>query len=278
MLVILYKTDFITLWRFCRSQQVPKESACSAATHSSARRRVWPVCATKILLCAQNCLLRFAKIFFGLFAQDLRQNALLSFVKLCSRPYICATPADSLLINGESARKCRMGLLGSGAIYNSQTYVRQKLRLTNKMTHFKLCLKALKKVFTRLYISTWLIYFWTLIIDHPVASGAASEAGVESSLSEMLGRPPAGTRQPISVTKILQRWRLVSSRSRYGPLSNDGIRDWATLQPATDSPRDSPQRQGGASVVRGIAKVRGWDVWAMGMQRRRGRRDPKLAG
>ena len=63
-------------------------------------------------------------------AQGLRRNVLLSFVKLCSWPYICATPADSLLINGESARKCRIGLLGSGAIYNSQTYVRQKLRLT----------------------------------------------------------------------------------------------------------------------------------------------------
>ena len=153
MLVILYKTGFITLCRFYRSQQVPKESACSAATHSSARRRVWPVWAKK-LLCAQNCLLRFAKISFGLFAQDLRRNALLSSVKLCSRPYIYATPADSLLINGESARKCRIGLLGSGAIYNSQTYVRQKLILTNKMTHFKLYLKALKKKFTRLYIST----------------------------------------------------------------------------------------------------------------------------
>ena len=103
------------------------------------------------LLCAQNCLFRFAKLSFGLFAQDLRRNALLSFVKLCSQPYICATPADSLLINGESARKCRIGLLGSGAIYNSQTYVRQKLRLTNKMTHFKLYLKALNK-FSRAFI------------------------------------------------------------------------------------------------------------------------------
>ena len=43
MLVILYKTGFITLSRFCRSQQVPKEFAYSAATHSSAPRRVWPV-------------------------------------------------------------------------------------------------------------------------------------------------------------------------------------------------------------------------------------------
>ena len=105
----------------------------------------------KNLLCAQNCLLRFAKISFGLFAQDLRRNALLSFVKLCSRPYICATPADSLLINGESARKCRIGLLGSGAIYNSQTYVRQKPRLTNKMTQFKLYLRALKQ-FSRAFV------------------------------------------------------------------------------------------------------------------------------
>ena len=42
---ILYKTGFIAQSRFCHSQHVLKESACSAATHSSAPRRVWPVCA-----------------------------------------------------------------------------------------------------------------------------------------------------------------------------------------------------------------------------------------
>ena len=44
---VLYKmtNDKIALSRFCHSQQVLKESACSAATHNSARRRVWHVCA-----------------------------------------------------------------------------------------------------------------------------------------------------------------------------------------------------------------------------------------
>ena len=41
--------------------------------------------------------------------------------------------------------------MGSGAIYISQTYVRQNLRLTNKMTHFELYLKALNK-FSRAFI------------------------------------------------------------------------------------------------------------------------------
>ena len=119
--------------------------------HTAPPGAVCGLFAQNFMFCAQNCLFRFAKISFGLFAQALRRNALLSFVKLCSRPYICATQADSLLINGESVRKCRIGVLGSGANYNSHTYVRQKLRLTNKTTHFKLYLKALKK-FSRAFI------------------------------------------------------------------------------------------------------------------------------
>ena len=42
------------------------------------------------------------------------------------------------------------------------------------------------------------------------------------------------------------------------------------------SPRAPPAGSGGASVVRGIAKAA--RVRRLDMQRRRGRRDPKLAG
>ena len=134
-------------------------------------------CLCKIcLLCAKNCLFRFAKISFGLHAHDLWRNALLNFVKFCSRPYVCATQADSLLINGESARKCRIGLLGSDAFYNSQTqlgsdafcnsqtFVRQKLILTNKMTHFKLYMKVLKKFSCSFILARGLFTFGHLLM------------------------------------------------------------------------------------------------------------------
>ena len=78
--------------------------------------RVWPVCAKFACFAQKNCLFRFAKISFGLFAQKICGEMPSSIShRSCGRPYVCATQADSLLINGESARKCRIGLLGSGA-------------------------------------------------------------------------------------------------------------------------------------------------------------------
>ena len=53
---VLYKmtNDKFALSRFCHSQQVLNESACSAATHNSARRRVWPVCAKFVCFTQKN--------------------------------------------------------------------------------------------------------------------------------------------------------------------------------------------------------------------------------
>ena len=107
------------------------------------------VCAGRHSHCFESGDLSSERIYTGhilcLFAQNVWRNALHNFVKSYSRPYVCTTQADSHLLNGESARKCRIGLLGSDAIYNPQTYFRQKLRLFYKMTYFKLYVKAYER-------------------------------------------------------------------------------------------------------------------------------------
>ena len=136
---------------FCRSQQVLKVSACRRDT----QLRPAP-CVLDVTLTVSNrttCLLNefILGTSFGLFAQNVWRNALFNFVKSCSRPYVSTNQVDSPLLNGGSARKCRKGLLVSGAIYNPQTYFRQKLRLLYKMAYFKLYVKSFK-MFSRAFL------------------------------------------------------------------------------------------------------------------------------
>ena len=78
--VILYKTGFIALSRFCHSQQVLKESACSAATHNSARRRVWPVCAKFVCFAQKVACFDLPKFPLAYLRKKMRRNNLLNFV------------------------------------------------------------------------------------------------------------------------------------------------------------------------------------------------------
>ena len=143
--VVLYKTGIITLSRFCRSQQVLNVSDCRRDTQlrpAPCVPDVTPI-VSNLATCLRNEFVLGTS--FGLFAPNMWRNALHNFLKSCSRRYVCTTQADSLLLNGESARKCRKGLLRLRAVYNPQTDFRQKIRLFYKMTYLKLYVKTFKR-------------------------------------------------------------------------------------------------------------------------------------
>ena len=129
--VILYRTGFIAQSRFCHSQHVLKESACSAATHRSARRRVWPVYA-KFVCFAQKiacfCLPKFPLACLRKICGGMPSSTLYSSVadQLYSRRL--RNPGRFTLDKQRIGPEMSNRAVGIGCIYNSHSYARQKLR------------------------------------------------------------------------------------------------------------------------------------------------------